>query len=459
MRGVVRGLLLLGLIAGCRDAQGPPGPAAGIEAPDSLVVLEGDSARVTGFLVDGAGQRIAPVAWVSADTVVVQVSADGFVHFGQPGYTRLLALGGGFTREVPVRSSASFADVIPNGSFNDVPWCAIGTRGGAWCFWQYIAYAPRGDSLFRLQTPDNRPLTMLTLHSAHECGLLEGGQPACWRLYDAHLLGDPSVRADVPIDSPVTPVIPAPLTSMSASFQHTCGVISGGAAWCWGSPASGQLGTGDTLPGAARPPAPVAGTHHFTAIASGVAHTCALDAAGAAWCWGSNRYAQLGSGGVSPGFADAAGAPGAVAGGHTFTMLTAGGYQTCGLEADSTAWCWGAVSDTSGPSCAGIRCASVPRQVSSALHFASVSAAGDLSDPLACGLTAAGAAFCWGRNAFGEVGDATTSRRISPTAVPIGALRRLRAGAYGACGILMNGAAWCWGGGFGAVPRKLPFQS
>jgi len=63
-----------------------------------------------------------------------------------------------------------------------------------------------------------------------------------------------------------------------------------------------------------------------------------------------------------------------------------------------------------------------------------------------CGLTTAGAAYCWGVNGFGELGDGTNVNRNVPTAVSGGlTFASLAAGRSTTCGVLADGSAYCWG--------------
>ena len=54
-----------------------------------------------------------------------------------------------------------------------------------------------------------------------------------------------------------------------------------------------------------------------------------------------------------------------------------------------------------------------PIKVVGGLRF-TVLSAGKLNT---CGITAAGETWCWGYNAFGELGDGTTTNRTSPVKV------------------------------------------
>ncbi|MCI0687377.1 MAG: Ig-like domain-containing protein [Sporichthyaceae bacterium] len=65
-----------------------------------------------------------------------------------------------------------------------------------------------------------------------------------------------------------------------------------------------------------------------------------------------------------------------------------------------------------------------------------------------CGVTIAGAAYCWGDNDHGQLGDGTTTDRIRPVPVagPPGGLAftTLRAGNHHTCGVTA-GPVYCWG--------------
>src|SRR5437867_1818795 len=145
-------------------------------------------------------------------------------------------------------------------------------------------------------------------------------------------------------------------TAVSAGFIHTCGLTTAGAAYCWGTNAYGQLGDGTTTT-RLTPPVVAGGGGIAARVGARLAHTCGLTAAGAAYCWGPGGTGQLGDGTTTTRLS-----PVLVAGGVSFAAVDAGQIHTCGL-------------------------------------------------------TAAGAAHCWGDNTAGQLGDGTTTTRLSPVLV------------------------------------------
>ena len=146
----------------------------------------------------------------------------------------------------------------------------------------------------------------------------------------------------------------------------------------------------------------------LSGLAAGHDHTCAFDAIGVL-CWGSNSSGQLGSAGPPPGH----GWPTRAAVPVALVSLAGGGEHTCGLTATGAAYCWG--SNTKGQLGNGtIGGTFVPAgPVSGGLTFVSLSAGGSYT----CGVTPSGAIYCWGANGSGQLGDGTQVDRGAPVRV------------------------------------------
>src|SRR5262249_23595455 len=66
-----------------------------------------------------------------------------------------------------------------------------------------------------------------------------------------------------------------------------------------------------------------------------------------------------------------------------------------------------------------------------------------------CMVDGSGAAWCWGENADGELGDGTTTARDLPTRVAgLPPVARISAGAFMTCAVDTGSNAWCWGNGY-----------
>src|SRR2546422_757831 len=232
--------------------------------------------------------------------------------------------------------------------------------------------------------------------------------------------------------------------AVTASGLHTCGLtIVTGAAYCWGANGSGQLGDGtktnQSSPGVVQAPAGVG----FPAGAGGAAHTCGVTAAGAAYCWGDNGFGQLGDGTTtsqsSPVLVQAP--PGV-----SFAAVTGGVADTCGVTAAGIAYCWGRnLEGQLGDGTTTNRLTPVLVQAPAGVSLAAAGA-GDFHT---CGVTATGAAYCWGANGSGQLGDGTnTTNRLTPVLVqaPAGvSFAAVTAGAVHPCGVTAAGPAYCWG--------------
>jgi len=102
-----------------------------------------------------------------------------------------------------------------------------------------------------------------------------------------------------------------------------------------GTNLSGELGTGSNSPETSSTPLPVAGGLSFTMLSAGSQHTCGLATDSTAYCWGSNYFGNLGDSTTTD---RNAAAP--VAGGLKFVTIASGNYHTCAITATGNAYCW-----------------------------------------------------------------------------------------------------------------------
>jgi uncharacterized protein YjdB/alpha-tubulin suppressor-like RCC1 family protein len=224
--------------------------------------------------------------------------------------------------------------------------------------------------------------------------------------------------------------------TMTAGFNGwACGISAPGSAYCWGNNVDGAIGDG-TRTNRTLPTA-VAGGFQFDAISAGANHTCGLTTSGVALCWGSDSLAQLGNG---VGRADAL-TPVPVVGARGFKALAAGGLHTCALTTAGAAYCWG--DNTDGQLGDGTTASrEEPVLVSGGLVFRQLTAGMSHT----CGLTAAGAAYCWGRNNLGAVGNGTFTSTATPALVTGGkSFVSLSLGRAFTCGLATDGNTYCWG--------------
>lgn len=257
------------------------------------------------------------------------------------------------------------------------------------------------------------------------------------------------VAAQLPFTVTAAPAGVAIAPSPALGHDHTCALRAAGAAWCWGDNAFGQVGDGTSAQWRLAP-VPVVGGLAFARIASAAyaTHSCALTTAGVAYCWGLNSTSQLGTGTA----VDQSAVPMAVAGGRSYAALGVGSEHACALEAGGAAWCWG--RNTNGQLGDGTWTErGSPVLVPGAPAFARVAAGGAHT----CALTSAGAAWCWGDNYRGQLGDGTREERTAPVTVLGGlAFTAIAAGREHTCGLTAAGAAYCWGmNGFDGQSGRL----
>lgn len=115
-------------------------------------------------------------------------------------------------------------------------------------------------------------------------------------------------------------------------------------------------------------------------------------------------------------------------------ILSVGNGQSCAIHNDDTLWCWGSRDGTLATS------ATMPTQIGSDAHWTAVSV-----NALHACATDGGALYCWGDNAYYELGTGNTTYQPDPVRVGSAAnWSAIAAGEYHTCG-LRAGVLYCWG--------------
>lgn len=291
--------------------------------------------------------------------------------------------------------------------------CGLTTDDRAYC-WGDNVYGTLGEgsNVFARLKPvavaGGRRYRQLRTGSQHACAVTLANVALCW--------GDNwSGKLGIGFGSSTT--VPVPVHTGGLAFRqvlagglHTCGLTTDNKAWCWGGNDFGQLGDGARGDGLAL--LPVAGGLTFAHLSLGNTHTCGVTTDDVAYCWGSNFVGTLGDGTQTTRLA-----PAPVAGGLRFRGVSASSSHTCGVTVGNAAYCWGHNREGQlGDGTFGERkFRTTPNRVAGQLRFAKMS--GMNVSGHTCGVTTGDRAYCWGHNAFGQLGDGTLTRRTRPVAV------------------------------------------
>ena len=283
-----------------------------------------------------------------------------------------------------------------------------------------------------------RSLATGTLGSAM-CAFDVNGAAYCWGQNHHGRLGDLTTQDRL---VPTRLKTGLDLVTLTVGDTHTCGTTQDGTAKCWGSDES----IGDSARAYDYGYRLSSGTVErgltYTNLVASRNSTCGLRG-GAVVCWGPivDRFDTTGMT-TLPHWGVPLGLPGS----ESFVSLDLGNSFGCGLTSTGAAWCFGwNYNGQLGNGTRDDRGYAAP--VAGARSYTQLSA----GDTHVCALDAAGQAWCWGRNADGQIGDdyasAGTGWTLTPAAVSGGlTFAQIESGAWHSCGLTAAGKAYCWGG-------------
>lgn len=232
----------------------------------------------------------------------------------------------------------------------------------------------------------------------------------------------------------VTVVVRPESEGKSSGGRSSCETRSDGTAWCWGENRYGQLGNGTDSDRTS--PTRVNGKHEWKQVSAGGSATCGVTQAGALWCWGLNNRGQLGLGGGPQRWN-----PQRVGKGTRWASVSVGWMHACATRTDGTLWCWGGNDQGQLGIGAGAD-RKAPVAVATGRRWRSLAVGGWHT----CATDRTDVAWCWGRNDLAQLGTGDLARRTRPTRVSTTArFSELDASWSGSCALSTSGSALCWG--------------
>ncbi|MEM7129088.1 MAG: clostripain-related cysteine peptidase [Chloroflexota bacterium] len=341
-------------------------------------------------------------------------------------------------------------------SLGDFYTCAITEAGALYCWGSNSAGQLGNGGNVTGPTPKqiysfDSGTTDVTGGHSHTCAIKDE-DVYCWGTNNHSQHGNGPGLNGTFFDSTI-PVLVDALTDkevvdVEAGYDYTCALTQGGQVYCWGQNRKGQSGMGTPLYQLSpRPLAMPSGAFHFREIDTGLFHACGLTDAGSVYCWGYNNEGQLGNGSTRD-----SSTPVLVTGLESGAKkVVVGKHHSCAINQADTAVCWGwnyngqVDSGLTGTEIGGIK--SVPTQVIGLPEGVTDMAAGTHHT---CATTIAGELFCWGASQTGQLGIGTTDRQTAPVQVQsLGTgVSSIVASNSHTCALDNQGKAFCWGSNY-----------
>ena len=224
-------------------------------------------------------------------------------------------------------------------------------------------------------------------------------------------------------------------TSVSGSLNNSASIRINSTLWAWGDNTYGQLGQVDTIP---RSNPVQIGISSWTQVHVNSDNIFAIRSDGKLFSWGNNNVGQLGTGDTinysSP----------VQIGSDSWNQIVASTTgHALGIKTDGTLWAWGNNQynelGLNEPTQTNY---SSPVQIGTS-SWTKVSAGSNNSFAIRDG----GSLFGWGRNQYGQIGDATTNNRSSPVQIGNSSWTQVAAGDSFVAAINAIGQLFTWGYG------------
>ena len=340
-------------------------------------------------------------------------------------------------------------------SGNDAPGAPLATDNAA-------ATLTQVGSNFRMRVGvenKDEPVVLANQFSSgyyHACVIASDNKLYCWGRNHRGQLGNNSmVDSSRPVAVNMTGVLAGKtIKQISTGAYHTCVVASDDNAYCWGENMKGQLGNNSTANSSVPVKVDTSGVlagKTIKQISTGHYHTCAVASDDKMYCWGENNNGELGNGSTVDSRVPVAVNMTGVLAGKTIKQMSVGTYNTCVIASDDKVYCWGSnaygqVGNNS------LTDSNVPVAVNTTGVLAGKTIKQiSVGHHRACAIASDDKMYCWGNNMGGALGNGSTADSHIPVSVNMSGIlagkviRRISIGAFHTCVYATDNKIYCWG--------------
>ncbi len=423
---------------------------------------------------DGAGDFTDVVAIAAGDRFSLALKSDGTVWAWGLNTSGQLGDGTVVDKHLPVQvlgtGGAGTLSGIQNISAGGSHAIALKSDSTVWT-WGLNANGQLGDNTIISKSTPVQVLneagddflggvTAIASGSNHSLGVMTDGTVRAWGLNDRGQLGDNTIiEKHLPVqvlDSSGLANL-SNIISINGGFKHSLAIDSSGNAWAWGYNGTGQLADNTLvdryLPSQVMDNLGTGNLANVKFITGGHDNSYAFQNDGTLWTWGDNVSGQLGNN-TTTGSRLPLQTWGPASGFLSNVSKIASGYShTLALKNDGTVWAWGWNGN-------GQLGDNTTTNRLTPIQVLGSGGSGNLTDVVAIAagyshsfaLKSDGTVWAWGWNGYGQLGDNSTMNRYTPTQVTdsdgIGYLTDVESIACGNTFTLVvktDGTVWTWG--------------
>jgi alpha-tubulin suppressor-like RCC1 family protein len=233
--------------------------------------------------------------------------------------------------------------------------------------------------------------------------------------------------------------------------QVSCGnsivaaIKTDGTLWTWGYGRYGQLGNGATTGTFSTPITTFAGGTNWKQVSVGGRNTAAIKTDGTLWTWGYGTNGQLGNANTT----DRSTPVTTFAGGTNWKQVSAGGDYISAIKTDGTLWTWGFNGNGSLGNAQTTNRSTPVTTFAGGKNWKQVSAVSGTAAPHTAAIKTDGTLWTWGRNQYGNLGNASTTDRSTPVTTFAGGTnwKQVSVSRANTAAIKTDGTLWTWGFG------------